>query len=133
VSGFVFKVTIAVVGMICVLMVLGSCMRSIRISPPGLRETIQNFELLDISVRSIAYSPSTDSFYIEIIIHDEIIPNEYITLLMDALHEYFKSQQFADFVTSNIRGTDFEFLSVDVHIFGTEEGHLIHGIREFMH
>jgi len=129
------KVRRIVLGIFCavvMLFVLGSCMRMVRISPPGLFETIQNFELLDISVRSITYfPPEMNNLRIDIEIHNEIIPNEYITLLMDALHEYFKSQQFTDFVNTGVHGIEFDYLHVSVHIFGTEEGHIIRGIREF--
>jgi len=110
--------------MVVVLAVLGSCAMSLRVSPEGLRETIESFELLDISVRLVSYSPPMNGISIEIVISDETIPDEYISLLMSAMSEYFRGQQFTDFVNSGIHGIEFDYLGVAVHIFATNRGRI---------
>ena len=123
------KVRRIVLGILCavvMLTALSSCARSFRISPEGLRETIESFELLDISVRLVTYSPPRYSIAIEIVILDKIIPDEYISLLISVMSEYFRGQQFTDFVNSGIHGIDPDHLSIGLHIFATDRGRIMH-------
>ena len=97
-------------------MILGGCMRSIRIEPDGFAELIEGFEILEISIRSVYYSPPPHNMAFRLYLHCDGADRNHIIRLRDTIAEYLRSEQFIEFVEGHEADIDYESLGVIVHI-----------------
>lgn len=88
---------IAIFLVFLVSMVFSSCMVSIRIEPDGFVELIEEFDLFEVSVRHVYYSPPSNNLGIALDMHSADISMNDIKLLRDIIAEYLRSANLLAF------------------------------------
>ena len=121
----IIKPIIMMLMLACMMLVLGACMRMVRIEPPGFAEAMERVEGLEVEVRSVTYAPPQNQIHIELYVNIDALTRETSEQLSEALDEYMSSEQFITFMQNlEDEEVNIDTLNRNLHLFDFDGVHI---------
>ena len=106
-------------------LILNSCMVTRSVMPEGLEQAIEGFDIFIVEIREVNYFVASNTLSISLTLNLDRITQEDASQLLSVLTEYFRTEQFAEFV-EEIQEIDDGYFSIRLNLFNAnnEREHL---------